>query len=70
MSHLNLSRSSGGGQRSGSSGEQGLERAGSGKRENRGREAGLNILKAVVCCLLLGIIQLKNLYSKSFEISI
>ena len=32
MSHLNLSRSSGGGQRGGSSGEQGLERAGSGEQ--------------------------------------
>ena len=32
-----------------------------GKRENRRREAGSNIKKAVVCCLLLGIIQLKNL---------
>ena len=41
-----------------------------GKRENRRREAGSNIKKAVVCCLLLGIIQLKNLCSKIFEISI
>ena len=26
-------------------------------RENRGREAGVEIKKAIVCCLLLGIIQ-------------
>ena len=40
----------------------GQERAGeSGKRENRGREAGAEIKKAIVCYLLLGIIQSKTL---------
>ena len=51
-------------------GTEGRELGGTGAGEGGKREAGLNILKAVVCCLLLGIIQLKNLYSKSFEISI
>ena len=38
------------------------ERAGEGgKRENRGREAGAEIKKAIVCYLLLGIIQSKTL---------
>ena len=40
----------------------GRERAGEGgKRENRGREAGAEIKKAIVCYLLLGIIQSKTL---------
>ena len=32
-----------------------------GKWENRGWEAGSEIKKAIVCCLLLGIIQSKTL---------
>ena len=48
------------GREPGRTGEQ--ERAGEGgKRENRGREAGAEIKKAIVCYLLLGIIQSKTL---------
>ena len=58
---------SGGGQGGGSPGEQGAGEGG--KRENRGREAvstwgreaGAEINKAIVYCLLLGIIQSKAL---------
>ena len=39
----------------GSPGEQGAEEGG--KRENRGREAGSEINKAIVCCILPGTIQ-------------
>ena len=35
-----------------------------GKLENRRREAGEEINKAIVCCILLGIIQSKHLSSK------
>ena len=46
----------------GSPGEQGGRGAGEGgERENRGREAGAEIKKAIVCYLLLGIIQSKTL---------
>ena len=36
----------------------------------RGREAGAEMKKAIVCYLLLGIIQSKILIQQSFEISI
>ena len=41
-----------------------------GKLENRRREAGAEINKAIVCCILLGIIQSKTLIKQGFEISI
>ena len=40
------------------------------RRENMGQEAGAEIKKAIVCCLLLGIIMSKTLIHQSFEISI
>ena len=43
----------------GSLGEQGAGE--DGKWENRGWETGAEIKKAIVCCLLLGIIQSKTL---------
>ena len=36
----------------------------------RGREAGAEVKKAIVCCLLLSTIQSKTLIEQSFEISI
>ena len=45
--------------------------AGEGRRlENRGREAGAEINKAIVCFLLLGIIMSETLIYQSFEISV
>ena len=52
---------SGGGQGGGSPGEPG---------GGRGREAGEEIKKAIMCCLLLSIVQSKTLIYQSFEISI
>ena len=58
---------SGGGQGGGSPGEQGAGEGG--KRKNRGREVGAEINKAIVCCLLLVIIQTKHLSSKVLKLT-
>ena len=50
---------------------EGDREAGEGRRrENKGQESGAEINKAIVCCLLLGIIMSKTLIYQSFEISI